>query len=56
MKTKELQDTVQTKILELWELVKEIPEDCKGPSEEAHKNRCTWMKMLTTIHSLLLLN
>ena len=53
MKTKDLQDKVQTKLFELWELVKEVPEDCKGPSEEAYKNRRTWMKMRTTIHNLI---
>ena len=53
MKTKELQNEVQSKLFELWNLVKEIPEDCKGPSEEAYKNRRIWMHIRTTIHSLI---
>ena len=53
MKTKEIQKEVQSKVLDLWNLVKEVPEDCKGSSEEAYKNRRIWMKLRTTIHNLI---
>lgn len=41
------------KILELWNIVKEIPEECKGDSEEARKNRSAYMHIRTTIHQLI---
>lgn len=44
---------LHSKILELWEIVKEIPEDCKGSSEEAHKKRSAYMHIRSTIHQLI---
>ena len=41
------------KILELWNIVKEMPEECKGNSEEAHKNRGAYMYIRSTIHQLI---
>lgn len=44
---------VYQKLLELWELLKVVPEDCKGTSPEAYKNRREWMHIRTTIHQLI---
>lgn len=41
------------KILELWNMLKEVPEECKGNSEEASKNRRAWMHVRSTIHQLI---
>lgn len=44
---------IYNKILELWNMIKEIPEECKGNSEEAHKNRSAWMHVRSIIHQLI---
>lgn len=44
---------VYQKLLELWELIKVVPENCKGTSPEASKNRREWMHIRTTIHQLI---
>lgn len=44
---------IYNKILELWDTVKEIPEECKGNSEEARKNRSAYMYIRSTIHQLI---
>lgn len=41
------------KILELWNMVKEVPEECKGNSEEAYRNRRAWMHVRSTIYQLI---
>lgn len=48
-----MNENIYNKILELWNLVKEVPQECKGNSEEASKNRRTWMHIRSTIHQLL---
>lgn len=44
---------IYNKILELWNMLKEVPEECKGNSEEAYKYRRAWMHVRSTIHQLI---
>ena len=44
---------IYNKILELWNIVKEVPEEYKGNSEEACRNRRAWMHVRSTIYQLI---
>ena len=44
---------IELKLLELEELLKTIPAECKGASNDAHFNRMRYMKVKSTIRELL---
>lgn len=44
---------IEQKLLELEELLRFVPNECKGNSPEAIINRHKFLKIGTTIHSLL---
>ena len=44
---------IELKLLELEELLKTIPLECKGVSNDAHFNRMRYMKVKSTIGDLL---
>ena len=44
---------IELKLLELEELLKTIPAECKGVSNDAHLNRMRYMKVKSTIGDLL---
>ena len=46
-------EEMYAKILELWNVVKKVPEECKGNSKEASKNRRAWMYVRSTIYPLI---
>ena len=44
---------IEKKLLELWELLKEVPQECKGMEPSAYENRRRWMKIRSTVHELI---
>ena len=46
-------EKIRTKLLEIQEMMSEIPQDCKGNSEDAHVNRHKYMKIKTKINDIL---
>lgn len=44
---------IENKLLELWELLGTIPEECKGPEKIASENRRRWMDIRLAIHGLI---
>ncbi len=44
---------IELKLLELGELLKTIPMECKGASNDAHINRMRYMKVKSVIGDLL---
>lgn len=47
-------EEIKKKVEELWELVKEVPQECKGDTLAARVNRMQYMKIRSGISSLLL--
>lgn len=46
-------EEIHEKILELWNLLQNIPPECKGDSIEATKNRRAYMHVRYVIHQLV---
>ena len=46
-------EKIKTKLLEIQEMMSEIPQDCKGNSEDAHINRHKYMAIKLKINDLL---
>ena len=46
-------EEIYSKLHELYELLKEIPEDCKGNSNDAHCNRRKYIAVKIRIHELI---
>lgn len=44
---------IENKLLELWELLKKIPNECKGENLDAHNNRVRFLHIRSTIHLLI---
>lgn len=44
---------IKTKLLEIQELMSEIPQDCKGTSKDAHNNRIKYMRVKSMVKGLL---
>lgn len=45
-------EEIEKKLKELTELLAVIPQECKGQSEQAMKNRWRYMRIRTAIHNL----
>ena len=45
-------DRIKQLIQELGNATQGIPDYCKGESEEAHKNRIKWLKLLRAVGDL----
>lgn len=46
-------EKIRTKLLEIQEIMSEIPQDCKGNSEEARVNRLKYMTIKARINNIL---
>ena len=44
---------IYDKLFELWELLKDVPQECKGDSPETSKNRREWLHIRSTVHQLI---
>lgn len=46
-------EKIKTKLLEIQEMMQEIPQDCKGMSDNAHNNRYKYFKVKKCICDLI---
>ena len=46
-------EKIKTKLLEIQEMMSEIPQDCKGNSENAHCNRRKYMTVKLMVSNLI---
>lgn len=46
-------EKIKLHLLEIQEMMKEIPEDCKGPSNEARDNRRKYVSVKSMIRDLI---
>lgn len=44
---------IKEKLLEIQEMLHEIPEDCKGMTDIAHDNRLKYLKVKRSIYNLI---
>ena len=44
---------IKNKLLEIREMTSEIPQDCLGNSEEAHRNRVKYLAVRSKVQELL---
>lgn len=48
-------EKIKIKLLEIQEMMSEIPQDCKGNSDNARSNRVKYMRVKTKISDLITL-
>ena len=46
-------EKIKTKLLEIQEMISEIPQDCKGNSKDAHYNRRKYIAIKSMIRDLI---
>lgn len=46
-------EKIKNKLLEIREMTSEIPQDCLGNSEDAHRNRVKYLAVKSKIRELL---
>lgn len=46
-------EKIKTKLLEIQEMMSEIPQDCKGNSEDAYLNRRKYMAVKSMVRDLI---
>ncbi len=46
-------EKIKSKLLEIQEMLHEIPYDCKGMSDTAHDNRIKYLKVKKGIYNLI---
>lgn len=46
-------EKIKTKLLEIQEMMSEIPQDCKGMTDIAHDNRLKYLKVKRSIYNLI---
>ena len=44
---------IKGKLLEIQEMMSEIPQDCKGNSDDAHCNRIKYMRIKSMVRDLI---
>lgn len=46
-------EKIKIKLLEIQEMMTEVPQDCKGSSEDAHSNRIKYTKVKSMVRNLI---
>lgn len=46
-------EMIKIKLLEIQEMMSEIPQDCKGNSEDARENRIKYIAVKSTVKDLI---